>query len=73
MGDLTIGQLLDFFAGRNAKPCLDWHNEFGGPSAYVQVGDYNLARAFRRRFNVGWLSQKEQQERSDEDMFRASR
>jgi hypothetical protein len=33
MGDLTIGQLLDFFVERNAKPCLDWHNEFGGPCA----------------------------------------
>ena len=71
MYDLTIGEVLDFFGAHNAKPCLDWHNESGGPSAYVQINDYNLAEAFRMQVKIDWLGQKEQQERCDEDMLRA--
>jgi hypothetical protein len=31
---------------------LRWHNQAGGPSAYVTVDDYDLAEAFRDRFKV---------------------
>ena len=72
MGSLTVGQLLDFFAERNAVPNITWHNGTGGPSAYVAIGDYEMAESFRDWFKVKWLSVDELEQRYAEDGFRAS-
>jgi hypothetical protein len=86
MDNLTVGQVLDFFAEHKRPapswrkdagvllPLLEvkWHNETGGPSAYVVIDDYDVAEAFRARFKIGWLAPEEEQDRSDEDALRAS-
>ena len=69
-GDLTVGQMLDFF-GAMPVP-LAWHNEFGGPSAYVSIADYDLAETFRDQLKIAWLDTAGAQERRDEDGVRAS-
>jgi hypothetical protein len=72
MGDLTVGQVLDFFAARALSPELRWHYRAGGPVAYVVVADYGIARTFRSEFGIQWLSRREAQDRADEDTIRAS-
>jgi hypothetical protein len=56
------------------NPAIRWHNEWGGPSAYVQIDDYDhgLAEQFGDQFKVDWLDRDEAQERLDEDLVRAS-
>jgi hypothetical protein len=46
MGDLTIGQLVDFFAEHGGAPEVTWHNEGGGPSAYLMIWGYERTEAF---------------------------
>ena len=72
MGELSVGQLVDFFGerGHNAVP-LKWHNESGGPSAYVVIDDRILAAEFRNRFDVDWSDKDELKKRRDEDAYRA--
>jgi hypothetical protein len=67
MGDITVGALIDFLG----RPTLRWHNESGGPTAYVSIEDYDLAERFRSHFRVDWLSSREEQDRSEEDTLRA--
>src|SRR5690348_15469803 len=59
MGELTIGELLDFFTSHKARPAIHWSNQTGGPTAYVVIGDLNLADKFRTRFETDALSAKE--------------
>jgi hypothetical protein len=57
MGDLTIGQILDFFdAHQAADPIINWHNASGGPHAEIVIGNYNLAEALREQFRISWDS-----------------
>jgi hypothetical protein len=69
MGRLTVGQLVDFFV--SAAPTIVWRNEFAGPSAYVVIGDYVLAEAYRDRFGVKWLSTEDIKDRHKEGYGRA--
>ena len=73
MGELTVGQVLDFFAQTQAKPMIDWHNQSGGPECYICVDDYPLAEVFRDHFGIKFLVSEEIQDRRDEDTVRAGR
>ena len=54
------------------RPMLRLHNESGGPTAYVSIDDYELAEQFRDHFQVHRLSAREERDRGDEDLIRAS-
>lgn len=34
MGDLTVGQVLDFFAEHKRVPAIEWHNTSWGPDPH---------------------------------------
>jgi hypothetical protein len=69
IGEITVGQLIDFFG---AVP-LQWHNETGGPCAYVVVDDRELAAKFCLTFGIEWATEREMQDRRDEDFLRAAK
>ena len=68
MGELTVGQLLEF----DGKFGIRWHNMSGGPSAYVVITDDGDAERFRDQFGINWLHDEEVQSLTDEDYVRAA-
>jgi hypothetical protein len=72
MGDITVGELLDFFAELPDVPRIQWHNESGDPCAYVAIDDDVFAVLFGTHFKVANLSPDEMKERREEDNARAA-
>jgi hypothetical protein len=73
MGELTIGQVLDFFDAQQAgDPIINWHSQSGGPGAEIVIEDYNLAEAFRHEFRIRWDSPDDARARRREDYLRAA-
>lgn len=74
MGDLTVGQVLDFFDEHSTPPAVKWHNEGGhGPTAYIVIDDADIAEEFTIKFGIERLSEEEIQELDEEDAYRAKR
>jgi hypothetical protein len=71
LGDLTVGQVLDFCTAHGTLPAIKWHNTSSGPDAHLVVGNHNAAEAFKERFGVAWLSADEEAEKANEDFVRA--
>jgi hypothetical protein len=72
MGELTVGQVLDFFDAHQAgAPIIKWQHEFGSPAAEIVFADYHLAEAFRKQFKIDWGSLQEAWERPEDDHVRA--
>jgi len=60
MGDLTIGDVLDFFADHRRTPVIEWANNFG-PEAYIAIDDFTIAAEFEKEFDIPPLSPLEWQ------------
>jgi hypothetical protein len=71
MGDLTIGQVLDFCADHGTLAAIKWHNTSSGPDAHLVIGN-SVAEAFKTQFGVAWLAPDEEAAAADEDFVRAA-
>jgi hypothetical protein len=62
MGKLTVGKLLEFFAGKPDGFSIVWHKGgVRGRFACVAISDYDLAEAYRSHFKERWLTTEELQ------------
>jgi hypothetical protein len=50
MGDLTVGEILDFCGKMNLRPSIRWH-DVNNPTAYIRIED-DLVTSFEQHFGI---------------------